>query len=581
MLIDKLNKINTLIGGSLVRKFVIWILLIIILLGVITTFLVQVSLSKTLSEEMSARGNIISKNLVASSVDSLLLEDYVNLDRLIDKVKNIENDVVYVYIVDENNRVLVHTFENGFPIDLLTINKDNLDSHLINSGKGYIIDFRSPILDGRAGYVHVGIDESSMQGKINSVLNQIIGFTLIVGAIGVILAYGAGNYLIGPIHSLVKGTEEYGKGNFGYQIKTNTHDEINVLSKALENMSKNLSENINDLRDSQDRYKKLVDGINDAIISIDSNRKILSWNSAAQKMFGYMFEEMIGKTINHLFANDADCFSEKGDIKEGEWLFIGKNSKFQGSVKTKLLQDGSDVQVVVISDISGQKEKEALEKQILQSDKLATIGSLAAGVAHEINNPLANISLYSQMLMKKKDKTINSKLKIIFDESNRAANISKSLLEFARQSEPKLTNANINLEIEKALAILGHELKGVKLITSLENIPFILIDVEQIKQVLINLISNSIQAIEKNGEIRIKTFIRNNFLNISISDNGCGIQPENISKIFDPFFTTKGLGEGTGLGLSICYGIIKRHNGSIDVESEVGSGTTFTIKLPL
>ena len=581
MLIDKLNKINTLIGGSLVRKFVIWILLIIILLGVITTFLVQVSLSKTLSEEMSAKGDIISKNLVASSVDSLLLEDYVNLDRLIDKVKNIENDVVYVYIVDEYNRVLVHTFENGFPIDLLTINKDNLDSHLINSGKGYIIDFHSPILDGRAGYVHVGLDESSMQGKISSVLNQIIGFTLIVGVIGVILAYCAGNYLIGPIHSLVKGTEEYGKGNFGYQIKTNTHDEINVLSKALENMSKNLSENINDLRDSQDRYKKLVDGINDAIISIDSNRKILSWNSAAQKMFGYMFEEMIGKTINHLFANDTDCFSEKGDIKEGEWLFIGKNSKFQGSVKTKLLQDGSDVQVVVISDISGQKEKEALEKQILQSDRLATIGSLAAGVAHEINNPLANISLYSQMLMKKKDKTINSKLKIIFDESNRAANISKSLLEFARQSEPKLTNANINLEIEKALAILGHELKNIKLVTLLENIPLILIDVEQIKQVLINLISNSIQAIEKNGEIRIKTFIRNNFLNISISDNGCGIQPENISKIFDPFFTTKGLGEGTGLGLSICYGIIKRHNGSIDVESEVGSGTTFTIKLPL
>src|SRR3989304_902307 len=344
MLIDKLNKINTFIEGSLVRKFVIWILLIIILLGVITTFLVQVSLSKTLSEEMSARGNTISKNLVASSVDSLLLEDYVNLDRRIDKVKNIENDVVYIYIVDENNRVLVHTFETGFPIDLLNINKDNLDSHLINSGKGYIIDFRSPILDGRAGYVHVGLDESSMQGKISSVLNQIIGLTLIVGAIGVILAYCAGNYLIGPIHSLVKGTEEYGKGNFGYQIKTNTHD---------------------------------------AIISIDSNRKILSWNSAAQKMFGYMFEEMIGKTINHLFANDTDCFSEKGDIKEGEWLLIGKNSKFQGYVKTKLLQDGSDVQVVVISDVSGQKEKEALEKQILQSDRLATIGSLAAGVAHE------------------------------------------------------------------------------------------------------------------------------------------------------------------------------------------------------
>ena len=239
----------------------------------------------------------------------------------------------------------------------------------------------------------------------------------------------------------------------------------------------------------------------------------------------------------------------------------------------------------LILHITERKRAEGLlkesEKQLLQSDKLATIGQLAAGVAHEINNPLGNISLYTQMLLKKtEDKNTEDKLKVINDEANRAAKIVKGLLDFARQSDPKLSPVDINKEIEKVLNIMNPQLKDIKADAILSPLPSILADSGQIQQVIMNLLANSIQAITENGEIIVKTNASKDHIEIGISDNGCGIPGENLDKIFDPFFTTKEQGKGTGLGLSICYGVVKTHKGSIDVKSEVGKGTTFTIKLP-
>lgn len=284
-----------------------------------------------------------------------------------------------------------------------------------------------------------------------------------------------------------------------------------------------------------------------------------------------------------LYTHSNVGIIDNGKILDGENSFIKKNiSTFPGIVRSKPLQEGTDEgMVVVISDITEHKEMVKLEKQLLQSDKLATIGQLAAGVAHEINNPLANISLYTQILIRKPfDETIKDKLITIDDEANRAARIVKGLLEFARQSEPKLSSTDINLEITKVLNILNPQLKNTKVITELQPLPSIWADRGQIRQFFINMMTNSIQAIITNGEIIVKTSASEDHVEISISDNGCGVPMENLDKIFDPFFTTKGT-EGTGLGLSICYGIIKSHGGTIDVKSEVGTGTTFTIKLPV
>ncbi len=583
MLKEKIHTINNFIGGGLVRKFVVWIVVIIMLLGVLTTIFVQVSLTNTFTEELRERGQVISRNLATSAIESILIEDTVYVHRLVENTKKTEKDVKYIYITDTKGKVLAHTFEGGFPGELLTVHTDiNNSSHLLDTGDSYVIDFTAPILDGRAGFVHIGMDETSMNEKINQTSRTIITLTLLVGALGVLMAYIAGNYLTRPIRSLVKGTEEIGRGNLGYQIKTESTDEINILSTAFNKMSYNLNTGINELRESEERYKKLVDSISDAVILIDSQEKILSWNSGAQKIFGYCLEEVAGSNINILFysANEGDNLKIPG----GENVFKRKNgSNFPGLISNKPLQDRRNAgNVLVIKDITEQKEMANLETRLIQSEKLFMLGKLAAGVAHEINNPLTTISLHTQIMLNKTwDEKTGSRLKIINKETNRAARIVKRLLEFAHQSEPKISPVDINREIDNVLNVLEPQLNGTKITTDLTPLPFIMADREQIQQVIMNMLTNSIQSITTDGEIGIKTAIKNGCIEIDVKDNGCGIAQDNIGKVFDPFFTTKMPGEGTGLGLSICYGIIKKHNGSIDVKSEVGTGTTFTIRLPI
>lgn len=573
------NKLEQIFTGGLVNKFILWIVGIIVVGGIITTIFVQINLNNSLEEEFHERGQSISRNLASSSVEPLLIEDSVNLHRLVEDIKKTERDVKYVYITDTKGRVLAHTFDGGFPLELLS-STQNARKSLLDTGEGYVIDFSSSILEGRAGFVHVGLDETYLNLKISQTRQILIGLTFIVSALGILMAYIAGNHLTRPVRALVKGAEEIGKGNLGYQIEPGPIDETYVLSEAFNEMSLNLKNSINELRASEERYRKLVDGISDAVMMIDAQGTIRSWNRAAHEMFGWRSEDIKGREFSHLYHSYPETTST---LFDGERTFLKKNgSTFPGMVNEKAIQEGLETyHVVVIRDITEQKKMAKLERQLLQSDKLATIGQLASGVAHEMNNPLGNISLYTQMLLKKsKDKSSREKLEIVNEEANRAARIVKGLLDFARQSDPKLEPIDVNREIEKVLNILSPQLRKIKITTELQPLPRIMADSGQIRQVIMDIMTNSIQAITTDGKITIKTDANRDYVNISVSDNGCGIPRENLDKIFDPFFTTKETGEGTGLGLSICHGIIERHNGSIEVESEVKLGTTIKIKLP-
>jgi two-component system cell cycle sensor histidine kinase/response regulator CckA len=334
----------------------------------------------------------------------------------------------------------------------------------------------------------------------------------------------------------------------------------------------------------------LLDKAHDAIIVWDLQQRIIYCNKSAERLYGFTEEEAIGKNIDEFLYREESPVpieTRKKVIEEGEWTGELRQRTKEGKeiiVESRWTlvcdNEGKPKSILIINtDVS---EKKKLEMQILQSDKLASIGNLVAGIAHEINNPLTSISLHTQILSKKTwDEKTNSRLKIIDNEANRAARIVKGLLEFAHQSEPKLSPVNINSEIQKVLEILHPKLNGIRVTTILKPLPPIMADNEQIQQVIMNILMNSVQAITTNGEIMIKTTAERDTIEISITDNGCGIPQDNIGKIFDPFFTTKNPGEGTGLGLSICYGIIKNHNGSIDMKSEVGKGTSFTIKLPI
>jgi len=232
--------------------------------------------------------------------------------------------------------------------------------------------------------------------------------------------------------------------------------------------------------------------------------------------------------------------------------------------------------------------KERATQTIMKSERLATIGQLAAGVAHEINNPLGGILSYSHLVLEDMDADNPGRQNVekIVVQATRCREIVKGLLDFARQTEPEMSVANINEILNEALALVEKQalFHNIEVIKHLDPDPIqVMADYSQIQQVLINIIINAAESMEEQGEliIQIKKTADGNFVLVEFTDTGHGIPDENIDKLFDPFFTTKEVGRGTGLGLAVSYGIVERHKGSIDVRSEVGIGTTFIVSLPL
>ncbi|NTV58013.1 MAG: response regulator protein, partial [Deltaproteobacteria bacterium] len=218
-------------------------------------------------------------------------------------------------------------------------------------------------------------------------------------------------------------------------------------------------------------------------------------------------------------------------------------------------------------------------------DKLSSLGRMAAGIAHEINNPLAGILLYSSNLVKKVPETgpLKKGLEVIIHETIRCRGIIQDLLEFSREREPVKSLADINGVINKALSILANEfrLNRISLEKRLsDNLPNVLIDVNQIEQVFINFFMNAIEAIQGQGQVSVRSYKDedNQGVVVEIEDSGMGIPQEHLERIFEPFFSTKP--KGTGLGLAVNYGIIQKHGGQIRVSSQPGRGTTMTIRLP-
>ncbi len=238
--------------------------------------------------------------------------------------------------------------------------------------------------------------------------------------------------------------------------------------------------------------------------------------------------------------------------------------------------------------IEMEKQLEETHLQLVNSEKMASLGKLAAGIAHEINNPLGGILIYSSLLtetLKVSDPRTQDLAKIV-QEATRCKDIVKSLLEFSRQTDPKMEPADINKAITDGLFFLENQalFHNIEIVKNLAPfLPTVRGNAGQLKQVFMNIIVNAAEAMHGSGTLTITTGLSKDQKGtwVEFTDTGEGIPRENLSRIFDPFFTTKEVGRGTGLGLSTSYGIIEGHRGRIDVKSEVGRGTTFRIELPV
>lgn len=225
------------------------------------------------------------------------------------------------------------------------------------------------------------------------------------------------------------------------------------------------------------------------------------------------------------------------------------------------------------------------QMQLVQSEKLAAVGQLTAGIVHDVKNPLAVIKGMAEELLEDSNgrPEVEEAVQVIRDNAARANAIVTDLLKFARQSTPQLTQRDLRETVEGSLRLTGYLLRkgGVRVEQKIPDreVP-IVYDAQQVEQVLINLIQNAVQAMPKGGKLEVELRHRDGGAEIRVRDTGTGIPADVLPKIFDPFFTTKPEGQGTGMGLSVSYGIIARHGGQIEVESQVDEGTTFVIRLP-
>jgi len=233
-------------------------------------------------------------------------------------------------------------------------------------------------------------------------------------------------------------------------------------------------------------------------------------------------------------------------------------------------------------------EHKRAEEQLLITDRLASIGELASGIAHELNNPLTSVIGFSQLLLGKDiPDEVKEDLKIIYSEAKRAAEVMKNLLIFARKHASVKQLVNINSIIEKVLTVRAYEqgVENIQVITHLApDLPETMADYFQLQQMFLNIIINAehfMLEAHKRGTLTITTQCVGDNIRASFTDDGPGITKEDLVHLFDPFFTTKEVGEGTGLGLSICHGVITEHNGRIYAESEPGKGATFVVELPI
>lgn len=360
-----------------------------------------------------------------------------------------------------------------------------------------------------------------------------------------------------------------------------------------------------ELRKTNEFLQNVIRSSVDGIIAADMKGNIIIFNEGAERLLGYRAEEVIGKIhITRLYPPGvakkimrrlrSDTYGPKGKLPTTPTTIVAKSGEHipvRISAAIVYERDREIASVGIFRDlrerIKMQQQLEDTYRQLLHSEKLASLGKLAAGVAHELNNPLGGILMYANMLLEQASEgPMAQDLRVIVEQALRCKEIVRGLLDFAKRRGEERARVHLNEILEKSIALMSKQAMflNVQLEQDLAaDLPPLAADPDQLGQVFTNLIVNAVDAMEGRGTLRIRTWAEGSppQVHVEISDTGSGIPEEHLPRIFDPFFTTKDVGKGTGLGLSIAYGIVRRQGGDIQVRSRVGEGTAFHLRFPL
>jgi hypothetical protein len=341
--------------------------------------------------------------------------------------------------------------------------------------------------------------------------------------------------------------------------------------------------------------ENILESLNDGLVVVNRDDRIVRWNRRLEELYGIRHEHAVGHRLDEIFESGFVEVLRAGrrESPEGAAFYrVPLVTRHDGArpllvnVATTPLRDSDGAiagTIVIIEDISARVQ---LEEQLQISEKMASIGLLAAGVAHEVNTPLTGISSFTQMLLQgaEPDDPRTKVLEKIERQTFRAAKIVNGLLNLARPAQTDSGAVDLNAVINDVLALLEHQFRTgrIQVRKELSTTPLLVQGIEyKLQQVFLNLFLNARDAMPRGGWLTVATKDHDAEAAIEIADTGSGIPPDHLSRIYDPFFTTKDIGKGTGLGLSITYGIVQEHGGTIACDSSLGQGTRFSLTLPL
>lgn len=529
--------------------------------------------------DMKDKGDSIARMLSAIARDSMLIHDYVTMERYVRELVNDKN-IRFLRVVRSDGEIIAESGET--------------------KEEGY--NLRYPITIGES--ILGAIDISFSMERVNSISKRIIISAVVFIVIVHSIAFVVNNIIINrliilPVRSLMQAVKSFRDGSIRNRIDICSKNEFDNLASAFNEMADTIERNFQEIKEKQSeiqaeksKFEAIVKSLADGLFVTNSDGLIVSFNSSAETITGYVEKETIGRHCENVFGTklceDACALhNEDKTIRNKESEIITKDGQRRiVSVSSAIIRQSNDKVlggVQTFRDITEEKQKQAM---MCHAEKLAAIGHLSAGIAHEINNPIGNVVGYAKLLLR--DVSLNKKqrerIEIILEQAEKAGIIVHGLLNYSRQQEPKMERVSVNSVIDSVLRLLSLEAEknNIKIITELADIPDIKADRRQMEQVFFNIIINAIQAIGSEGIVWINTSkTEDGYVKVEIRDTGTGILPEHIGKIFDPFFTTKPVNKGTGLGLPVCMGLVKEHNGTIEVGSEYGKGATFIIRLPI
>ncbi len=376
----------------------------------------------------------------------------------------------------------------------------------------------------------------------------------------------------------------------GQEALRDAHEKLVFFNRHLEDL---VYKRTQALHLSERKYRRLFEASYDVIAVIAADGRILDMNPAGFRLFGWSLDDVGRATITTIFSRDGRMEEAWRRIRAGEvvsnWECTVRHPREESREFIVLVSgvreiNGMERYIFWLHDVTARK---SMERQMVQADKLSSIGRLASGVAHEINNPLGIILGYTQLLLRDEREGTDryEDLKTIEKHARMCKTIVGDLLKFARMAPTQKQHGDIHEVLDGTLAILGHQLEsdGITVVREYDKpMPAMIMDTNKMTQVFLNILMNARDAMGKQaGRVCVRTKREAGWCVVEIEDSGQGIPAEHRGKIFDPFFTTKPPGEGTGLGLSVSYGIVTDHGGTIQVEHAPQGGAVFVLRLPL